>query len=87
MTTIPDEPQDADPAQLDRANEAIDDAKAAAGRVAKDDTIDTDDLPSGQENVPAAPPADDLEESAEASDEESAEASDEESKAEQPTRG
>ena len=83
MTTIPDEPQDADPAQLDRANEAIDDAKAAAGRVAKDDTIDTDDLPSGQENVPAAPPADDLEERPRRR----TEASDEESKAEQPTRG
>ena len=56
MTTIPDEPQDADPAQLQQAAEAIDDAKAAAGRVAKDDNINTDDLPSGRETIPAAPP-------------------------------
>jgi hypothetical protein len=56
MATTPDEPQDADPAQLERAAEAIDDAKAAAGRVAKDDNINTEDLPSGRETIPAAPP-------------------------------
>ena len=60
MTTVPDEPTDADPAQLEEAGAAIDDAKAAASRVARDETIDTEgDLPSDQENVPAAPPTDD----------------------------
>ena len=67
MTTIPDEPQDADPAQLQQAAEAIDDAKAAAGRVAKDDNINTDDLPSGRETIPAAPPTDEDEGPAEES--------------------
>lgn len=55
MTTVPDEPQDADPKQLEEAGEAIDEAKAAAGRVAKDDNIDTGgDLPSEEENFPSA---------------------------------
>ncbi len=56
MTTMPDEPQDADPTQLEQAGEAIGEAKAAAGRVAKDDSIDTADLPTTKQNVPAAPP-------------------------------
>jgi hypothetical protein len=55
MTTVPDEPQDADPTQLEEAGEAIDEAKAAAGRVAKDENIDTGgDLPSEEENFPSA---------------------------------
>lgn len=57
MTTRPDEPQDADPTQLEQAADAIDDAKAAASRVAKDGSIDTPDLPTEGENVPSAPPA------------------------------
>ena len=59
MTTVPDEPTDADPTQLEEAGEAIDDAKAAASRVARDETIDTEgDLPSEQQNVPSAPATD-----------------------------
>lgn len=56
MTATPDEPQDADPTQLQEAGKAIDSAKAAAGLVAKDDNIDTGgDLPTTHENVPEAP--------------------------------
>jgi hypothetical protein len=58
MTTIPDEPQDADPARLEQAASAIDDAKAAASRVAQDDTINTDDESTEPENVMPARPAD-----------------------------
>jgi hypothetical protein len=46
--------QDADPEQLERSARAIGDAKAAAGRVVQDETIDTADLPTGAENVPDA---------------------------------
>jgi hypothetical protein len=56
MTTAAQEPQDADPTQLEDAGAAIDEAKAAAGRVARDDSIDTGgDLPTEDENVPAVP--------------------------------
>lgn len=56
MTSIPNEPQDADPAKLEEAGAAIDEAKAAAGKLAKDENIDTGgDLPTEDENVPAAP--------------------------------
>ena len=59
MTTAPDEPQDADPTQLEEAGEAIDEAKAAAGRVARDDSIDTGiDLPTGDQYRPSAPEVD-----------------------------
>jgi hypothetical protein len=41
---------DADPTKLDEAGAAIDAAKAAAGRVARDETIETEgDLPTADE--------------------------------------
>jgi hypothetical protein len=58
MSRDPELPPEGDSEQLDRSAEAIDEAKAAAGRVAKDDSISTGDLPSEQASVPAAPPTD-----------------------------
>ena len=54
------EATDADPTKLEEAGAAIDDAKAAASRVARDETIETEgDLPTADENVPSAPDVED----------------------------
>jgi hypothetical protein len=55
MSTTPDEPQNADPRPLEEAGAAIDEARAAAGQVVRDESIEPVDFP-GEEARPAAPP-------------------------------
>jgi hypothetical protein len=54
MATDPDVPAEADSEQLDKSGEAINEAKAAASRAVRDESID---MPTTEENVPSAPPA------------------------------
>jgi hypothetical protein len=58
MSSNPEVPGVADPEQLEKSGEAIEEAKAAAGRAARDDSIDRADLPTTGENVPGAPTGD-----------------------------
>lgn len=63
MATDPDVPAEADSEQLDRSAAAIDQAKAAAGRAVRDESIDAGDMPTTGENVPGVRPAENAEKS------------------------